>query len=88
VRILTGGISQTAPVFDDYTVGMRVLPLLGVIETRAKGMKLDNYQASRKLEPPSISNTPPSPPPSPPPMQPVSASKLANKPGSVFSYTN
>ena len=37
VGILTGAERATSGIFDDYTVGMRVLPLLGVIEARTKG---------------------------------------------------
>jgi len=35
IGILTGSRVATAPVYDDYTIGMRVLPLLGVISARA-----------------------------------------------------
>jgi hypothetical protein len=35
IGILTGNSTTTAPVYDDYTIGMRVLPLLGVISARA-----------------------------------------------------
>jgi hypothetical protein len=40
VGILTGTETATSSVFDDYSVGMRVLPLLGVIEARTKGRDL------------------------------------------------
>ena len=40
VGILTGAETATSGIFDDYTVGMRVLPLLGVIEARTKGHDL------------------------------------------------
>ena len=36
MRMLTGNSITTAPVYDDYTIGMRVLPLLGVIEAKAE----------------------------------------------------
>ena len=36
IGILTGNSVTTAPVYDDYTIGMRVLPLLGVIQARAE----------------------------------------------------
>jgi NYN domain len=49
VRILTGPLSSTAPIYDDYTLGMRVLPLLGLVEARAKNVDLHMYQSSRKL---------------------------------------
>lgn len=40
VGILTGSPSATSGVFDDYTVGLRVLALDGVIEARTKGRDL------------------------------------------------
>ena len=49
VGILTGPVLATAPVYDDYTLGMRVLPLLGVIQARARDIDLNAYQASRRL---------------------------------------
>lgn len=49
IGILTGSVLNTAPVYDDYTLGMRVLPLLGVIEARARDIDLNVYQASKRL---------------------------------------
>jgi NYN domain len=46
VGILTGHVRQTAPVYDDYTLGMRVLPLLGIIKARARDNHLNTYQAA------------------------------------------
>jgi len=48
IGILTGSVRETAPVYDDYTIGMRVLPLLGVIQARARDIDLNAYQASRR----------------------------------------
>ena len=49
MRILTGSVITTAPIYDDYTLGMRVLPLLGIIEARARDIDLHAYQASKRL---------------------------------------
>lgn len=49
IGILTGHVQSTAPVFDDYTLGMRVLPLLGIVEARARDHDLKIYQASKRL---------------------------------------
>lgn len=49
VGILTGNLITTAPVYDDYTLGMRVLPLLGVIEARARDIDMNAYQANRRM---------------------------------------
>jgi hypothetical protein len=49
IGILTGPVKSTAPVFDDYTLGMRVLPLLGIVEARARDHDLNAYQASKRL---------------------------------------
>jgi hypothetical protein len=49
IGILTGSVLNTAPVYDDYTLGMRVLPLLGVIEARARDVDLYAFQASKRL---------------------------------------
>jgi hypothetical protein len=49
VGILTGSRTTTAPVFDDYTIGMRVLPLLGVVKARARYIELDAYQTTKRL---------------------------------------
>jgi hypothetical protein len=49
IGILTGSIIATAPVYDDYTLGMRVLPLLGIIEARARDIDVNAYQASKRL---------------------------------------
>jgi NYN domain len=47
IGILTGAVYETAPVYYDYTLGMRVLPLLGVIEARARGNNdLSVYQST------------------------------------------
>lgn len=47
IRILTGAVHETAPVYDDYTLGMQVLPLLGVIQARARGNSdLNVYQTT------------------------------------------
>jgi hypothetical protein len=48
VGILTGPRYTTAQVFDDYTLGMRVLPLPGVVEARARHVDLDAYQTTIK----------------------------------------
>jgi NYN domain len=50
VGILTGKPTSVAPVYYDYSLGMRVLPLLGVIEARVRGIdalpsNLDVYQS-------------------------------------------
>lgn len=50
VGILTGKRNATAAVFDDYTIGMRVLPLLGVVKARARYSELDAYQTTRELQ--------------------------------------
>jgi len=49
VGILTGKVTETAPVYDDYTLGMRVLPLMGVIEARARDIDLNAYQAGKRI---------------------------------------
>lgn len=49
VGILTGSVTTTAPVYDDYTLGMRVLPLLGVIEARARDIDMNAYQANKRI---------------------------------------
>ena len=46
--ILTGPRYTTAPVFDDYTLGIRVLPLPGVVRARARHVDLDAYQTTMK----------------------------------------
>jgi len=48
VGILTGSTVNSAPVYDDYTLGMRVLPFLGVIEARARDKNLDAYQSPKR----------------------------------------
>jgi hypothetical protein len=49
VGILTGHVNETAPVYDDYTLGMRVLPLLGIVRARARDIDLNAYQKTRRL---------------------------------------
>jgi NYN domain len=49
IGVLTGHVSTTAPVYDDYTLGIRVLPLLGIVEARARDTDLTAYQTSKKL---------------------------------------
>jgi hypothetical protein len=49
IGILTGHVTTTAPVYDDYTLGIRVLPLLGVVEARARDANLTAYQTSKKI---------------------------------------
>ena len=46
VRILTGGVAETSPVYEDYTLGLKVLPLLELAKRRAKDTNLDLYQWS------------------------------------------
>ena len=48
VGILTGSLTATAPVYDDYTLGIRVLPLLGVVEARARDKDLHAYQPGKR----------------------------------------
>ena len=48
VGILTGPRFTTAPVFDDYTLGMRVLPLFGVVQARARHTDVKAFQTSKK----------------------------------------
>jgi hypothetical protein len=44
VGVLTGPQHSVSGLFDDYTVGMKVLPLLGVIEARTKGRDLSGLR--------------------------------------------
>jgi len=54
VGVLTGPQNSVSGLFDDYTVGMRVLPLLGVIEARTKGRDLSGLRnPANELQRPS-----------------------------------
>jgi hypothetical protein len=54
IAIITGTATETAPVYNDFTLGLRVLPLLGIIEARARNRDLHAYQAQKRLSPPEL----------------------------------